>query len=427
MKAAGWVACWVTLLFPALVFAGEGEQPLDLRSLAEWGRVSGSLRTGYWSSSRSLDDRSHLATTALWLKAEPRLGNNVSLTVEGWVRNEQLFRKEETDEELREAYVDVRLGQLDLRLGKQIIVWGRADRLNPTDNLTPRNVTLLESDDNNDQRVGVTGMKASYYLGGLSLTGIWLPEFIPYTIPLRQPAPPVTLHERAPGNTFGQWAVRVEQTGGQVDWSLSFFEGFDRFPDVKLGRMSPVSVAVFLTHNRIQVIGADAATTIGRYGLRGEAAYTFTQDGSGKSPLIKNPFFYLVLGGDRTFLEYLNINCQYFLRVVNSFHNPVKVADPLQRAMALRLAAITSQRGQVQNGASLRVSYKWFNETLEGELAGVLSFTRLDFALRPKLTYAFTDRWKGLVGADIFRGAKNVLFGRLRKNSGVYVELRYSF
>lgn len=75
----------------------------------------------------------------------------------------------------------------------------------------------------------------------------------------------------------------------------------------------------------------------------------------------------------------------------------------------------------------MRVSYKWFNETLEGELAGVLSFTRLDFALRPKLTYAFTDRWKGMVGADIFRGSKNVLFGRLRKNSGAYVELRYSF
>lgn len=426
MKPAGWATCWVTLLFPMLVFAGEEGQPLDLRSLAEWGHVSGSLRVGYWSSSRSLDDRQNLATSALWLKAEPRLWHNVSLTVEGWVRNEQLFRAEETREELREAYVDVRLGQLDLRLGKQIIVWGRADRLNPTDNLTPRNFTLLVPDDN-DQRVGITGMKASYYLGGFSLTGIWLPEFISYTIPLQQPAPPVTLREQTPGNTFGQWAVRVEQTGKAVDWSLSFFDGFDRSPDVRLGQISPAAVAVFLTHNRIQVIGADAATTIGRYGLRGEAAYTFTQDGSGKNPLIKNPFFYLVLGGDRTFQEYLNINCQYFLRVVSNFHNPAEVTDPLRRALALRLAAVTNQRDQVQNGASIRVSYKWFNETLEGELAGVLSFTRLDFALRPKLTYAFTDRWKGLVGADIFRGSKNVLFGRLRKNSGAYVELRYSF
>jgi hypothetical protein len=95
--------------------------------------------------------------------------------------------------------------------------------------------------------------------------------------------------------------------------------------------------------------------------------------------------------------------------------------------LALRLAAVTNQRDQVQHGASLRVSYKWFNETLEGELAGMLSFTRLDFALRPKLTYAFTDRWKGLAGADIFLGSKNVFFGRLSENSAAYVELRYSF
>jgi len=45
--------------------------------------------------------------------------------------------------ELREAYIDAYLGPLDLRLGRQIIAWGRADLLNPTDNLTPRNMMVL--------------------------------------------------------------------------------------------------------------------------------------------------------------------------------------------------------------------------------------------------------------------------------------------
>jgi hypothetical protein len=39
--------------------------------------------------------------------------------------------------DLREAYVNAYLGPLDLRIGQQIIVWGRADALNPTNNLTP--------------------------------------------------------------------------------------------------------------------------------------------------------------------------------------------------------------------------------------------------------------------------------------------------
>jgi len=134
-----------------------------------------------------------------------------------------------------------------------------------------------------------------------------------------------------------------------------------------------------------------------------------------------------VVGSERTFREYLNINLQYFLRVVSNFRDPTGIADPLRRNAALQLAAVSNQRDQMQQGASMRVSYKWFNETLEGEIAGVLSFTCLDYVIRPKVIYAFTDRWKGTVGADIFRGSGKTFFGRLRDNSAVYVELRYSF
>ncbi len=40
--------------------------------------------------------------------------------------------------DLREAYVNAYVGPLDVRLGEQIIVWGRADGINPTNNLTPQ-------------------------------------------------------------------------------------------------------------------------------------------------------------------------------------------------------------------------------------------------------------------------------------------------
>ncbi|MGH8008966.1 MAG: efflux RND transporter permease subunit, partial [Candidatus Binatia bacterium] len=62
----------------------------------------------------------------------------------------------------------------------------------------------------------------------------------------------------------------------------------------------------------------------------------FNEDGRGKNPLLKNSFFYLVAGGDRTFLEYCNINLQYFLRVVSDFHNPLAVSDPLRMGHNLR-------------------------------------------------------------------------------------------
>lgn len=389
-------------------------------------QFSGSLRSGYWSSSRDLDDRAHLATAALWLKAQAPLSSQLHLTVEGWVRSDDLVREQMSWGELREAYLDLRLDTVDVRIGKQIIVWGRADRLNPTDNLTPRDFTLLTVDDD-DQRVGTPAIRLSYFFDRFSLTGIWLPLFTPHTIPLPHLAPTMRLREHSPSPTFAQWAVKLDHSGGVVDWSLSYFDGYDVIPDLRLGRVRTPAVPVTLTHNRIRVIGADAASTVGRFGLRGEAAYTFTSDPHGRDPLVKNSFFFLVLGVERTFLEYLNVNVQYLLRVLTRFRDVEDLRDPFRRSAAGQIAAVTSQRDAIQHGASLRIGYRWWQETVETECAAVLSFTRLDFLLRPKVVYAVSDRWTVALGGDVVRGSRRTVFGRLRQNASAYLEIRYNF
>ena len=58
---------------------------------------------------------------------------------------------------------------------------------------------------------------------------------------------------------------------------------------------------------------------------------------------------------------------------------------------------------------------------------GPRGLSRLDYAVRPKVKYAITDRWRLTVGGDIFRGPTPSFFGRLRDNSTVYVELRWDF
>src|SRR3989475_11139578 len=99
-----------------------------------------------------------------------------SLYVDGWVRNDDLFIAKETSGKFREGYLDLRLGALDVRLGRQIIAWGRADQINPTDNLTPRDFTLLVPEDA-DQRSGTTGARATYRVAGPSPPAGVLPTF----------------------------------------------------------------------------------------------------------------------------------------------------------------------------------------------------------------------------------------------------------
>ena len=387
--------------------------------------LSGSLRGGYWSASRDLDGREHLGTSALWLKAQPRLGEHASLLLEGWLMNEDLQAKR-TDGILREAYLALRLGPVDVRLGRQIIAWGRADRINPTDNLTPRDFTLLVTDDD-DQRRGTTSIRAGAVIGDVALTAVWLPEFIPDTIPIRPLGPGVRLRERLPGQPAGQWALKVEQTGKVGEWSVSYFDGFDLRPDLAVDRIQPSGADLLLRHHRVRIVGADAATTIDRFGLRGEAAYTRTDDVEGDDPRVKNPFLFMVVGVEREVLESLNVTVQYLLRWVFDHRSPFAIADPVTRQVAIEAATVSREVDAVQHGVAVRVSHRWLHDTLEGEMAMVVGITRFEYALRPKVTYAFTDRLRGTIGGDLFNGNRHSFFGYLRRASGAYAELRWSF
>jgi len=222
-------------------------------------------------------------------------------------------------------------------------------------------------------------------------------------------------------------ALKFDHSGSNVDWSTSYYSGLDLTPDINIGATTPSGTNVIFDHNRIRVLGMDAAKVIGRYGLRAEAAYTWTANSGENDFLVKKPFLYMVMGGDRTFFDYLNINIQYYLRHVTNYSDPQAITNPLLRPVAIQTAALWNQFSRSQHGVSVRVSNKWFNETLEGEIAAVASFGQSNYFIRPKLVYAFNDNVKGSLGLDIYRGESNTFFGRLRDNSLLFTEIKYGF
>lgn len=408
----------VPLLFPVAAWAESPDQgnrqKLDLE---------GSLRTGYFSSSAKLDGLKDVVSGSLWLKSSPNLGGGASMVLEAWIRNDDSFRSSASQGRVREAYFNLSGGDADFRVGKQIIIWGRADRINPTDNLTPRNYTWLTPEDI-DQRLGTMAAKMTYRFSGISLTGMWLPRFKPNTLPMAA-VPGISFSE--PEARGGQGAVKLDHSGGAVDWSASWFSGLDLNPDFQIGTVGASGLNLILTHNRVRILGMDAATVVGRYGLRAEAAYTWTENAGPGDALIKKPFLYLVAGGDRTFFENLNLNIQYYLRQVSNYQNPRLIADPMLRGVAVQGAVGANQIDRFQHGITVRVDNKWLHETLEGELSGVFSLTHKDYAIKPRLIYAFDDKLKGTLGMDIYRGGRDTYFGQLRDMSSVFAEIKYSF
>jgi hypothetical protein len=405
--------------------AGGHAKASGLRETLDQAGLTGSLRAGYWSSNRRLDDEQDIGVASAWLKLDKKLGSGIGLFAEGYLANEDIFGDRRDDSRLREGYIEGRKGNFDYRVGKQIIAWGRTDRLNPTDNLTPRDATLLAGDIDED-RFGSLAAKASWnFNAATSLTGVWLPDFQPNVVAVPS-RPGVILQENVPDSSR-QWALKLDQSGKAIDWSVSWFDGFDLNADIALGPLTPAGQVVNLDHHRIRVLGADAATTRGSYRFAVEGAYVRTEDPNGTDPGIKNPFFYGVFGVERDYPDNLIVIAQVFTRQVMTYTNPEDVANPAARAIAVQQAVSNNQYDRSQQGLTLRIDKKWFNETLEAELAGLALLNRDGYLLRPRVIYLYSDSIKFIVGYEYFKGSDQTVYGLLEKNKTLFAEVRWYF
>jgi hypothetical protein len=406
--------------------SSSSDQP-TLSALKETIGLTGSVRLGYWSATRNLDGRMPIGSAMLWAKTRHDFSPKISVFSESWLASRGPIDHGETKGELREAYLDLKLDRFDLRAGRQIFAWGRADAVNPTANLSGEDLTLL-TPDSEDRKLGTTAIRTRYFLPhSVSVSGIWLPEFRPTRFPFPSLGAGTTFVHDIPHWPGDQFAFRAEQTGAAIDWSISYFDGFDLLPDLSVGSDSPSSEQIKVSYHRVRVIGADAAANLGHYALRAEGAYTFTQNSSGRDPFLKEPYFFLILGGDRTYGGELNVNLQYIYRFVANYPPAPAPSDGFSEEVANEEAIIGNQTARVQHGASARISDKWLHETLEGELGIVGYFNPWGILVRPKVTYSFSDHWKAIVGGEVYRGDDRSIFGLLRPNSLGYVETRYSF
>lgn len=387
--------------------------------------ATGSIRAAAWDRDKSYTDARGYGVGSAWLTLRPQEVAGFKMYADGFVQGQDLAREEFSRADLRELYVEKSLGNFDFKVGRSIIIWGRADKVNPTDSLSVRNYKLLMTDDE-DQRTGVFSTQVAYNLGNTRLIALWLPEWRSPVYPI-PPLAGLILKDDRPDQHTDQYAFKIDQSGGSVDWSLSYFHGFNKLPDLVPAGTTPSGAIINFNYGKVDVIGADFATTYGEYGFRGETALTLTRDSSGNDSLVQNSTIYTVLGVERSFIENFNINVQVLHKHVLDYVNPDSITDQSVRMIAQQVALNSNQPVEDQFGFSLRPSYKMYNDTLEMETALVLWAHNTNSLIRPKVTYAFTDAFKGILGMEYYSGPQNSLFGRLQKTSSGFLELRYNF
>ncbi len=392
-----------------------------------------SLRTELWSGSRSLDDEHDIASASLW--TDGKLRSEVGTFVwNAWLRAQDR-RLDSRGGRVRELYWRQAFGAVDVRAGRLMPAWGRADGLNPTDNLTARDYTLLAPEDA-DLRHGRNGVQLDYGLprdaGVVSAT--WFAQDDSHRIPLTQ-LPSVTYRIDAPAHRDHRdsWALKWDITADGVDGSVSYYEGTDLMPDLSLAALSFTGAEIALRNARTRVWGADVSVQRGAVVWRAEAAYIQPRVNDADEFAHKRPAF-TVVGGPEWSGGGWTVGTQGVWQWVRGFRSPDALADPIARDVAWRQAATANQVAAQQGGLTLRVARRMLNDALllESTVLALWPVRERDSQSpsgiwRSKLDYALDDHWNLQLGHERPFGPAHSQTGQLTQNRLAYVQLRRSY
>jgi len=204
---------------------------------------------------------------------------------------EQGWRVAYSDRGVREPRLSVRRlsatltgGGFTLDAGKQFIRWGKTDIVTPTDRFAPRD--FMNVIDN--EFLAITAIRGAAQAGDDTFEAVWSPHFTPSRIPLLgerwtvvPPAaaaiPLVDAGGRLPSGS--QAGVRWSHVGRAIEYSLSYFDGFNHLPAIQSEFVpTPPEIAITRSYPSIRSYGGDLAAPTPWFTLKAEAAYVTGND-----------------------------------------------------------------------------------------------------------------------------------------------------
>jgi hypothetical protein len=346
------------------------------------------------------------------------------------VRYDPLFDTGEVID-LHEAYVKLRMGPLDLRIGQQVVVWGKADEFNPTDFINPEDYREFLSLGKADRKIGIFYPKVDYYLGDFKLEFLVIPFFTPSEIPV-DTANPWTLRQlrdlyHDPRIRVGEsdrpesvlenaeYAARFGAALSGFDFSFCVYSGTSDLPVmVRTGFIPPDTVIITPTYERYQALGFDFATVLRGWGVRGECAFIpegfyETTDLSDMDGVEESPSLSFVLGTDRSFGGELYLNLQWIERILFAYKEGMKEDRIVNRFVA-------------------SASRSLFYDELEiGFSAMVYKATDRDYLFHPYCSYSPAEGVSVESGLYLFGGPGESLFGQFDANDCVSLGVSFCF
>jgi hypothetical protein len=324
---------------------------------------------------------------------------------------------QEQDAEIFEAWLRGGLASwLDIKLGRQIVVWGKSDNLRVTDVLNPLDSRVPGLTDIEDLRLPVMMTRLDAYSGSWTLSGyvIHEPRFNK-TAPFGSdfylggatPEPPV---ER-PGWSMDNQEYALSLSGSFSGWDMALYSAY-LFSDQ--GHLEFTPTGAVRRHERLFMLGAALNAAWGSWLLKAELAH-FTGLEFGNDPGADYQQSEVMLGAEYSGFSDTTISLEWALAWLWAFDPALEAAPDMAREDRHRWA--------------LRITRDFMREELELTLLATAFGPDLSGGsfVRIQLDY---DWGKGLHtkgGVVFYQSGGQPPFLKVNPNDRVFLELEYSF
>lgn len=330
---------------------------------------------------------------------------------------------------------------LDLRIGKQRISWGTADKLNPTDVLNPYD---LQNPFDFGKKMPSEAVVFDLYLPReFAIEGIFLPRFVPPLLPegyfplsgnleyfyFLQDMEDTIVYPESKDFKNSMFGGKIYGKLFKWDFSLSYFYGFDNFPVMKdiaiyMDTMLQDTIKkVIYFFPSIHMIGFDFAGELKSVGIWGEIGYFIPKDTvlfpswvtCPWDTLLSTPYLKSTFGFDYTFKNGIYINTQWNHGFFFERYSP-DIPYSLHDYFISRLEK------------------KFLREKLKIGFAGILEIANWDFpgdnysySIIPEISYRPHDNVEINAGFITLHGKGQSLLGSWKNFDQFYLNLKVEF
>jgi hypothetical protein len=327
---------------------------------------------------------------------------------------------------LRDAYVDFSLEELSLRLGQQQIVWGEALGQFFADVVNPKDLREFLLPDFDYIRIPIWALDAQYHISpDLIIEGVVSPdqEVNEFALPGSDfaffvPPPPPGFQQTLspddrPATDFEHW-----NGGGRIaylveGWDLAgfYYTSPDHTPALfKTVSADPVTGTSTLIlnprHERVHHFGATFSKGTEFSVFRGEFVYTHDRFFDAEDPtlnegVIQDDQFSYVLGFDHNFGKF-DLNSEFQQQAILASSD--KVANDTLKSWIF-----------------LRLKTGFMDEKLIPRLIFIVGLDEGDTQVSPQVSYSITETIVMTLGADIFSGSEQGLYGQFNKQDRIFL------